>query len=227
MISGDYKREADPSCEGFEVVRCDTFVTEATFALPIYRWDGIDQVMAELLGWWDEGAAASRASVLFCYALGKAQRVLAEIGRRTDRRVLVHGAIDGLLDPYRAEGIALAPTVAVGPRVKGEDFAGELIVAPPSAAGSPWLRRFGDASTGFASGWMRVRGMRRRRGFDRGFVLSDHVDWPGILRTIEETGAKRIFATHGYSDTLARYLRELGRCAEPLETLFEGEAEED
>lgn len=226
-ISGDYKRDPDPSCEGFEVVPCDTFVTEATFALPIYRWEGVDQVMAELLGWWDANAAAGRASVLFCYALGKAQRVLAEIGRRRDRRVLVHGAIDALLDAYRAEGIALAPTAPVGPRVKGEDFAGELIVAPPSAAGSPWLRRFGDASTAFASGWMRVRGMRRRRGFDRGFVLSDHVDWPGLLRTIEETGARRIFATHGYSDTLARYLRETGLDAAPLETLFEGEVEED
>jgi putative mRNA 3-end processing factor len=113
----------------------------------------------------------------------------------------------------------------VGARAKGESFAGELIVAPPSAFGSPWMRRFGDASTGFASGWMRVRGNRRRRGFDRGFVLSDHVDWPGLLRTIEETGARRVLATHGYGDTLARYLREVGLAAEPLQTQFEGEVD--
>ena len=113
-----------------------------------------------------------------------------------------------------------------GPRRKGERFAGELIIAPPSAFGSPWLRRFGDASTAFASGWMRVRGNRRRRGFDRGFVLSDHVDWPALLRTIEETGARRVLATHGYSDTLARYLRETGLAAAPLQTWFGDEVED-
>ena len=213
-------------CEAFELVPCDVFITEATFALPIYRWDSIDQVMDGLLGWCDANAAAGRASVLFCYALGKAQRVLAELGRRTDRPVFVHGAIDALLAAYRSEGIALAPTVPVGARAKGESFAGELIIAPPSAFGSPWMRRFGDAATGFASGWMRVRGNRRRRGFERGFVLSDHVDWPGLLRTIEETGARRVMVTHGYSDTLARYLCALGLAAEPLATLFEGEVEE-
>jgi len=226
VISGDYKRDPDPSCETFEVVPCDVFVTEATFALPIYRWDPIDRVMAALLGWWDANAAAGRASVLFCYALGKAQRVLAEIGVRTDRRVLVHGAIDALLDAYRDEGVALAPTTPVGARVRGESYAGELVIAPPSAFGSPWMRRFGDAGTGFASGWMRVRGNRRWRGFDRGFVLSDHVDWPGLLATIEGTGAGRVLATHGYADTLARYLREVGLAAEPLETRFDGEAED-
>jgi putative mRNA 3-end processing factor len=226
VISGDYKRDPDPSCERCEVVPCDVFITEATFALPIYRWDPIDQVMDGLLAWWDANAAAGRASVLFCYALGKAQRVLAELGQRTDRPVFVHGAIDALLDAYRHEGISLAPTVPVGPRRKGERFAGELTIAPPSAFGSPWLRRFGNASTAFASGWMRVRGNRRRRGFDRGFVLSDHVDWPALLRTIEQTGARRVLATHGYSDTLARYLRETGLAAAPLQTWFGDEPED-
>ncbi len=225
-VSGDYKRDPDPSCEAFEVVPCDVFITEATFALPIYRWDPVDQVIEALLGWWHANAAAGRASVLFCYAVGKAQRVLAEIGRRGGRTVFVHGAIDALLDAYRDEGITFAQTVPVGARRKGKSFAGELIIAPPSAFGSPWLRRFGDASTGFASGWMRVRRHRRRRGFDRGFVLSDHVDWPALLRTIEQTGAKRVLATHGYSDSLARYLREIGLAAEPLETLFGDEVEE-
>jgi putative mRNA 3-end processing factor len=226
VISGDYKRAADPSCEAFELVPCDVFVTEATFALPIYRWDPVDRVIDELVRWWKENAAAGRASVLFCYALGKAQRVLAEIGRRTDRPVFVHGAIDALLEAYCGAGITLATTMPASVRARGESFAGELIVAPPSAFGSPWMRRFGDAATGFASGWMRVRGNRRRRGFERGFVLSDHVDWPGLLRTIEETGARRVLATHGYSDTLARYLREVGLAAEPLQTPFEGEVED-
>jgi putative mRNA 3-end processing factor len=227
VISGDYKRDPDPSCEAFEVVPCHVFVTEATLALPIYRWDPVDQVIGSLLGWWDANAAAGRASVLFCYALGKAQRVLAEIGARTDRQVFVHGAVDALLDAYRDEGVALAPTVPVGARVRGESFAGELVIAPPSAFGSPWMRRFGDTGTAFASGWMRVRGNRRWRGFERGFVLSDHVDWPGLLRTIEATGARRVLATHGYADALARYLREIGLSAEPLETRFGGGVEDD
>ncbi len=223
VASGDYKRAADPSCAEFELVPCDTFISEATFALPIYRWDPIDQTMAELLDWWDDNARAGRAGVLFCYALGKAQRVLAEIGRRTNRPVYLHGAIEALLEPYRAAGIRLAPTVPVAERAKGESYAGELIIAPPSAFGATWLRRFGDASMAFASGWMRVRGNRRRRGFDRGFVLSDHADWPDLLRTIAATGARRVYATHGYSDTLARYLTGHGLAAQPLATLFEGE----
>jgi putative mRNA 3-end processing factor len=182
--------------------------------------------MAELLAWWDANAAAGRASVLFCYALGKAQRVLAEIGRRTRREVLVHGAVEALLDAYRAENVPLAPTRPVAALAKGASVAGALVIAPPSAFGSPWLRRFGDAGTAFASGWMRVRGHRRRRGFDQGFVISDHVDWPGLLQTIRETGARRVLATHGYSDALARYLRETGLAAAPLETRFEGKEEE-
>lgn len=226
VVSGDYKRDPDPSCEAFEVVPCDVLITEATFALPVYRWEPVDQVIADLLAWWDANAAAGRTSVLFCYALGKAQRVLAEIGRRTGREVLVHGAIDALLDPYRAEGIALAPTRPVAAATR-ESLAGALVVAPPSAFRSPWLRRFADCATGFASGWMRVRGQRRRRGFDRGFVLSDHVDWAGLLQTIRETGARRVLATHGYSDSLARYLGETGLAAQPLATRFEGDDETD
>jgi len=223
VVSGDYKRDLDPSCEPFELVPCDVFITEATFALPIYRWPPVADVIGELVRWWQENAAAGRNTVLFCYALGKAQRLLAELHGRVERPVLVHGAIETMLEPYREAGVALAPTRPAGPRAKGERFSGELVIAPPSAFGSTWLRRFGDPATAFASGWMRVRGNRRRRGFDRGLVLSDHVDWPGLLRTIEETGAKRVFVTHGYNDTLARYLNGRGLDAAPLATLFEGE----
>jgi putative mRNA 3-end processing factor len=226
VISGDYKRQADPSCEAFEIVPCDVFITEATFALPIYRWDPIEAVFNELVAWWRANAAAGRASVLFCYALGKAQRVLAELATRSERAVLVHGAVEVLLYTYSEAGVRLVPTRAVGPRIRGEDFSGELVIAPPSAFGSTWLRRFGDCSTAFASGWMRVRGRRRWRGYDRGFVISDHADWPGLLDTIVQTGARRVLATHGYSETLARYLCEQGLQAEPLPTRFEGEIDE-
>ena len=227
VISGDYKCDDDSSCEAFQPVPCDVFITEATFALPIYRWDPIEEVMDQLMRWWAANAAAGKASAVFCYALGKAQRLLAEIGRRTDRPIYVHGAVDTLLPAYRDAGIELAATIPVLDKAKGESFAGELVIAPPSAFGSPWMQRLGNCGTAFASGWMRVRGHRRRRGFDQGFEMSDHADWPGLLQTIEATGAKKVFATHGYSDTLARYLtEEKGLEAEPLETLFEGEGDD-
>ncbi|MEZ5930890.1 MAG: ligase-associated DNA damage response exonuclease [Alphaproteobacteria bacterium] len=230
VISGDYKCDEDPSCETFEPVPCDVFVTEATFALPIYRWDPIEQVMRELMRWWQANAEAGRASVVFCYALGKAQRLLAEIARHrqaADRVIYLHGAVDALMPAYREAGIALPETATVLDQPKDKSFAGELVIAPPSAFGSPWMQRLGDCGTAFASGWMRVRGHRRRRGFDEGFVLSDHADWPGLLQTIEATGAKKVYATHGYSDTLARYLKESKNIdAEPLATLFEGEGDD-
>lgn len=226
VVSGDYKRDPDPSAETFQVVPCDTFITEATFALPIYRWPPAAQVVDELMGWWGACAREERTAVLFCYALGKAQRVLAEVALRSERPVHVHGAIETLLAPYRALGIRLPETRSVLEHDGRAGLAGELVIAPPSAFGSTWMRRFKDPSTAFVSGWMQVRGNRRRRGFDRGFVLSDHADWPGLLQTIHETGAKRVFATHGYSDTLARYLNEHGLEAAPLDTLYEGEAED-
>jgi len=225
VFSGDYKRAADPTCEPFEVVPCRTFITEATFALPIYRWDSGAEVAREILAWWQANGAAGRASVLFCYALGKAQRILGELARLTDKTVFVHGALEPLNECYRQAGAVLLPTRPVGETVRGQSFAGELILAPPSAGGSSWMRRFGATSTAFASGWMRVRGTRRRRGFDRGFVISDHADWPDLLRTIAETGARRVLTTHGASESLARYLREGGLAAEPLATPFTGETE--
>jgi putative mRNA 3-end processing factor len=226
VFSGDYKRQADPTCEEFEPVRCHTFITEATFALPIYRWDPTEEVAKEVLAWWDANREAGRASVLFCYALGKAQRLLGELARLTDRPVFVHGSVEPLNECYRQAGAAMLPTRTVSETARGKSFAGELILAPPSAGGSTWMRRFGEASTAFASGWMRVRGTRRRRGFDRGFVLSDHIDWPDLLRTLEDTGAERVLTTHGYAEPLARYLRERGQAAGTLATPFQGETED-
>jgi putative mRNA 3-end processing factor len=227
VVSGDYKRTPDPSCEPFEVVRCNTFITEATFGLPIYHWEDTRRVAEEVLRWWDGNREAGRASVLFCYALGKAQRILAELARLTDRTVHLHGAMAPLVACYREAGVPMLPTQPVSEVEKGKSFAGALVLAPPSAGGSTWMRRFGEHEQGFASGWMRVRGNRRRRGFDRGFVLSDHADWPELLRTVKDTEAERVLVTHGFQDTLARYLREhQGVDAAPLSTPFEGEAED-
>lgn len=225
VVSGDYKRAADPTCAPFEVVACDVFVTEATFGLPIYRWPEPRPVIEEILAWWEAGRAAGQARVLLCYAMGKAQRILAELRALTDRPVMVHGAVEGLTMLYREAGVAMLPTVPVAETKKGQSFAGELILAPPAAAGTTWMRRFGPHETGFASGWMRVRGTRRRRGLDRGFALSDHADWPALLRTIEETRARRVLATHGYADELARHLGESGWETGVLHTSYEGEGD--
>lgn len=216
VVSGDFKRDDDPTCEPFEVVPCNTFITEATFALPVYRWPPAADVAADILDWWHANAAAGRPSLLFCYAFGKAQRVLAELAALTDRTVYVHGAVDKITALYRDAGVTMLPTEKVDLRGR-RDWSGELIIAPPGAAGSRWMRRFRDASTGFCSGWMRVRGNRRRRGYDRGFVLSDHADWPSLLQTIEDCGAERILTTHGHADTLVRLLSERGVDASELE----------
>jgi putative mRNA 3-end processing factor len=225
VVSGDYKRQPDPTCASFELVPCDTFITEATFALPAYRWQPAAAVAAEIVAWHRDNAAHGRCSVLFCYALGKAQRLLAELAPHLDAPVYLHGAQRPLVEAYRAAGVDLPETAPVNDRGRG-DWRGALVLAPPSAAGSPWMRRFGPHRTGFVSGWMRIRGNRRRRGYDRGFVMSDHVDWPDLLRTIRETGCRRVLATHGRSDALVRYLQEVeGLAAAPLATAW-GEEEE-
>jgi putative mRNA 3-end processing factor len=224
VVSGDYKRAKDPTCAPFEVVPCDVFVTEATFALPIYRWDEPERVAAEIHAWWN--SRPDRPCVLFAYALGKAQRVLAELAFLTDRPVLTHGAIETYAALYREAGVPMLPTEPLGEaKRKKADLAGALILAPPSARATPWMRRFAHAETGFASGFMRLRGPRRGQNYDRGFALSDHADWPALLRTIEETGARRVLATHGYADELARYLGERGLESGTIATAFAGEGD--
>jgi putative mRNA 3-end processing factor len=225
VVTGDFKRAPDPTCAPFEVVPCDTLVTEATFALPIYRWRPPGEVARDVRAWWDACRARGRAAVLFCYALGKAQRLLAELAALTDRTVWLHGAIAPIVDIYRSAGVRMLPTALVSEAPKGSALAGELVLAPPSAHRSPWLRRMGEQETALASGWMRVRGIRRRRGFDRGFALSDHADWPALLATARETGARRVLVTHGFAEPLVRALRELGLDAEALATEFQGEGD--
>jgi putative mRNA 3-end processing factor len=219
IVTGDYKRASDPTCAAFESSRCDVLISEATFALPCYRWPQTREVIAAIHRWWMDNRARGRASALFCYALGKAQRVLAELMQFTDETIYLHGAVAPLVEEYRRSGISLLPTAPVV-RERKADYAGALIIAPPSAAGTPWMRRFPEVSTGFCSGWMRIRGARRRRGYDRGFILSDHADWPALLQTIRESGASRVLLTHGYTHALERFLREHGTNAAALRTAY-------
>ena len=227
VVSGDYKTEPDPTCTAFEPVRCHTFVTESTFGLPIYRWQPQSETFNEIREWWRANADAGRASVLYAYALGKAQRVLAGFTEAPEGPIYTHGAVERLNRDYRDGGVRLPPTIYAGSMPRGHDWSGSLIIAPPSAQGSTWLRKFGGASTAFASGWMRIRGTRRRRSVDRGFALSDHVDWPSLLGAIQATGAENIWVTHGYREPVVRWLREHGIAAQAVASKWEGEPEED
>jgi putative mRNA 3-end processing factor len=218
VVSGDYKLQTDPTCIPFEPVRCHVFITESTFGLPIYHWLPPRQVFDEIDAWWRTNADEGRASVLFGYAFGKAQRLLASVDTSIGPLVC-HGAVDILNDAYRLAGVKLPPTARAG-AVPASAYRRALVVAPPSAQSTPWLKRFGEYSDGFASGWMQLRGARRRRGVDRGFVLSDHADWPGLLEAIAATGAERVIATHGYANVLARWLQRHGLQASTFETEY-------
>lgn len=220
VASGDYKVEPDGTCAAFEPVRCHCFITESTFGLPIYRWTPHAQIFEEINAWWRANAAAGKASVLFAYAFGKAQRILHGIDAGIGP-LLVHGAVEPLNAVYRAAGVRLPETRYAGEIARNDPLLRQaLVIAPPSAGGSTWMRRFGELSDAFASGWMLLRGTRRRRGVDRGFALSDHADWPGLLWAIEQTGAERVMVTHGQVDTLVRYLCEQGLDARAFATEY-------
>jgi putative mRNA 3-end processing factor len=225
VVSGDYKTEPDATCTAFEPVRCHTFVTESTFGLPIYRWEPQAETFARIDAWWRRNQEAGKCSVLFGYALGKAQRLLAGVDPGIGP-IFCHGAVERLNADYREGGVPLPPTAYAGSAPRGTDWSRALVVAPPSANGTPWMRRFGAVSTGFASGWMRIRGARRRRAVDRGFVLSDHVDWPSLLASVEATGAERVWVTHGYREPVVRWLRERGMEAQAVASRWEGEADD-
>jgi putative mRNA 3-end processing factor len=224
VVSGDYKLDHDPTCAPFESVRCDTFITESTFGLPVYRWRAHQEMFDEVSHWWRANAAAGRASVVFAYAFGKAQRILASIDASIGP-IICHGAVETLNRAYRAAGVSLPATSMVSDQLKSADYSRALIVAPPSAAGSPWMKRFGDYSDAFASGWMAIRGRKKQNGVDRGFVISDHADWPSLIKAIDASGASKVRVTHGSVPVMVRYLRERGLDAEALDTQFAGEGD--
>lgn len=222
VVSGDYKTQADRLSEPFEPVPCHAFITECTFGLPVFRWKSETELAGEINAWWATAAEAGRPAMLGAYALGKAQRLLALLDT-TIGPVLTHGAVENTNDVLRAQGLALPETVRVTPETKAKDHPRALVLATPSALGSTWAGRFSGASKAFASGWMAVRGIRRRRAADKGFVISDHADWDGLNEAIRATGAERIFVTHGYTSQFRRWLEAEGYDAAVVETEFEGE----
>jgi putative mRNA 3-end processing factor len=190
-------------------VRCHCFITESTFGLPIYRWRPQAEVMAQVNAWWRANAEAGRASLLLGYSFGKAQRLLAGVDAGIGP-IVVHGAVQPLNEAYRAAGVALPPTLRLEELADRSLLKTALVVAPPAVHGSAWAARLGEHSDAFASGWMQLRGARRRQGVDRGFVLSDHADWPGLQRAIGATGAERVIVTHGYEAVMVRWLQQQG-----------------
>jgi putative mRNA 3-end processing factor len=221
VVSGDYKlmsnAEQDPTCALFESVPCHVFITESTFGLPVYRWKSQAAIMAEIQQWWQENARQRRTSVLYCYAFGKAQRVLSALNPDAGP-LLMHGAVEKLNEAYRQSGVVLPPTRLVSELDDKACLSQALVLAPPSAQGTAWMKRFGEYTDAFASGWMRLRGTRRRQALDRGFVLSDHADWPGLQQAICASGAERIIVTHGQVPVMIRWLNEQGLNAQAFES---------
>jgi len=225
VASGDYKLENDGLSEAFESVKCQHFITESTFGLPVYRWTPQEEVFADINDWWRQNQEAGKVSVLTAYALGKAQRLLHGLDTSIGR-IYTHGAIENTNEVIRAQGIALPETIRVTKEINKKEYPGQLVLATPGAVGQPWIKKFGQISLGAASGWMTLRGARRRRGADRGFVLSDHCDWTGLLEAIDLTGAENVYVTHGYTAIFSKHLRSLGLNAVELETEYEGELAE-
>ncbi|MFO1217240.1 MAG: ligase-associated DNA damage response exonuclease [Burkholderiaceae bacterium] len=228
VASGDYfvsgvHDDANATCAPFEPVRCHCFITESTFGLPIYRWAAQASVRADINAWWRANAEAGRASLLMGYSFGKAQRLLAGLDASIGP-IVAHGAVGPLNEAYRAAGVALPATQPID-ALTHDELRRCIAIAPPSVHGSAWARRLGDdASDAFASGWMRLRGARRRQGVDRGFVLSDHADWPGLQRAITATGAERVIVTHGYEAVMVRWLGEQGLRAGSFATSYGDDA---
>jgi putative mRNA 3-end processing factor len=223
VVSGDYKTEPDGLAEAFDPVPCHAFISECTFGLPVFRWEPQPKVMQRIAAWWAANAAEGKASILGAYSFGKAQRLLA--GLPALGPILTHGAVEEMTQTLRDQGYPLPPTIRVTPEVTAKTHPGALVIAPPAALGSAWAARLGPADEAFVSGWMAVRGIRRRRALGTGFVLSDHADWPGLNDAIAATGAARIFVTHGYTAPFRQWLETRGYDAGIVETRFGDEAE--
>jgi len=226
VASGDYKLEDDGFCDPFEPVKCNVFITECTFGLPVFQWRPQAEVFAEINTWWKKNKSEGKATVLAGYSLGKAQRILQGIDSSIGK-IFTHGAIEKTNEIIRNMGVKLNETIYVEPEMKKKDFEGSLIIAPPGALGTSWQKKFPAYEVGMASGWMKVRGTRRRQSLDRGFVLSDHADWDGLNTAIKATECEKVIVTHGYTDIFSKWLNDQGIETKVESTEFEGEMVEE
>ncbi len=225
VVSGDYKVVNDGLSGMFEPVACNTFITESTFGLPIYNWKPQEEIYGNIGNWINKNQADGRTSVIIAYSLGKAQRVLQAIEKVTDK-ILVHGAIWNVHETLVSAGWKLPAVKRITFETSKEELKGSVVIAPPSADGTPWMKKFSPHSVGVCSGWMQVRGHARRRNVDAGFAMSDHADWKGLLQAVKATGAEKVYATHGFTAAFSRYLNEIGIEAGEVKTEFGNDEEE-
>lgn len=218
VVTGDYKTDPDGISEPFEPVKCHTLITESTFGLPVYQWQPQEQVFEQINQWWRKNRQRGINSVLLAYSLGKAQRILANIDSSIGP-IYAHLAVEHLNKIIRRQGFHL-PECHHAVAAEKEKMKGALIIAPPAAAGTPWMKRFAPYDLGVASGWMSIRGARRRRAADIGFVLSDHADWKGLNEAVEASGAETVYVTHGYSDIFAQWLTSKGLDGRVVQTAY-------
>lgn len=226
VASGDYKLEDDHFSTPFEPVKCNVFISESTFGLPIYKWDLQEKVFDGMQSWYNKNKREGKASLLLGYALGKMQRILKNI-RTEDEPIYAHGAVYYCNESLRQAGFDLPQLTLVTRDMDRKLFKNALVLAPPSANGSPWLKKFTPFSMGYCSGWMRVRGAKNRRAVDQGFVLSDHADWDGLNAAIKSTGAEKVFVTHGFTSVFSRWLNENNIEAAEVITMYGKEDESE
>ena len=227
VVSGDYKVENDGISTPFEPVKCNHFISECTFGMPVYQWKPQIEIFNDINNWWKGNVQHNMATVLVGYSLGKAQRILQNLDLSIGK-VYTHGVIENTNEALRRNGIVLNPTERITAETSKEDVRKGIVIAPPSSVGTPWMRKFQPYSFGYCSGWMAIRGAKKRRAADRGFVLSDHADWDGLISAIDATGCESVYLTHGYTATFSRYLKEMGFDAHEVHTLYgDDEGEED
>ena len=225
VVSGDYKTEDDGISGRFEPVRCNSFVTESTFGLPIYDWLPQETIFDRMRHWVQQNIADGKTSVLLAYSFGKAQRVIKALEGCADN-ILLHGAVYNAQMALKDAGWQFPEVTKVTPEMPKELFHRSVVIAPGSAADSPWLRKMYPVSVGNCSGWMQVRGNVRRQNVDAGFALSDHADWKGLLASVKATGAEKVYVTHGFQSAFSRYLNETGIESAEVKTEFSNSEEE-
>ncbi len=225
VFTGDFKTENDGISTPYEPVKCHTFITESTFALPIYKWQPQQDIFIEMQTFIAANKAAGKSSIFIAYSLGKAQRILQPLAD-TGLPIYAHGAVYNVHQTLVNAGWKLPEVKKITPETTKEELKECIVIAPSSAEGSPWMKRFSPYATGICSGWMQVRGNMRRKNADAGFALSDHADWDGLLSAVKATGAEKVYATHGFTSSFSRYLNENGIAAGEVKTDFGNDEEE-
>ncbi len=218
VFTGDYKIENDGLSDPYEQLKCHTFITESTFALPVYKWKKQNEIFDDINSWWRSNIAAGKISVLTGYSLGKAQRLFNNVDRSLGK-IFGHELITSINELFIGAGLNLPDLETITNKIRRSDLNGAMIIAPPSVTGSDWLEQFAPLSVGFASGWMILGGGRSKKGTDIGFALSDHADWDGLNHAVKETGAENIYVTHGYTSVFVRHLQKSGYNAHELKSL--------